>query len=241
MKREIIDKSLLPQFYKFLIEKELILEYDDRKKSIRAFDPLNKDVQLIKLRLPIDHSFKNESNEIVFTSPIQEYVILVVQSGMACLGLFKDFKNSNHKVFRAYMVRKQQGKSQIKHLKTKGKSRAGSRVRLAETLEFFEEINTRLQKYFKENKIDFIAYQVSELLLPYFYGSKIVTPFDKKDSRLFKIPIHITQPTYEAMMALNQELLKAEIGFIAKGEEIWASFNAENQKDFSKRMEDDNW
>ena len=49
------------------------------------------------------------------------------------------------------MVRKKRGVSQIKHLKTKGKSRAGSRVRLAETEEFFENINGRLQDYFEEH------------------------------------------------------------------------------------------
>jgi hypothetical protein len=241
MKREIIQKLILPHFYKFLKDKGLLLEYDQIKRTIRVFDPADKEVQLIKLRLPLDLSLDLDTAEIVMYSPIKNYVILVIQSGMACTGLFKDFQNINHKVFRAYMIRKKQGKSQIKHLKTKGKSRAGSRVRLAETLEFFEEINMRLQKYFEENRVDFIGFQVSELLQPYFFGSKIVTPFNKKDHRLFKIPAHIHQPTYETLLSLNQYLLKAEISYHPGGEELWKMFLSNTLTTNSKSIDEDNW
>lgn len=139
------------------------------------------------------------------------YVILLIQSGNCAMGYFENGLNLEHKVFRAYMVRKKQGKSQIKYLKTKGKSRAGSRVRLGETVEFFENINGRLQEYFEEHRVDRIAISCPKILIPYLFNSKVATPFDKKDERLLKIPRHIHTPIYDVMMDTNKFLLKGEL------------------------------
>lgn len=127
------------------------------------------------------------------------------------MGYFEDGENLHHKVFRSYMVRKKQGKSQIKHLKTKGKSRAGSRVRLGETIEFFENINERLQVYFEEYEIHRIAISCSKILIPYLYNSKVATPFDKHDERLYKIPKHMHTPIYEVLLDANKFLQKGEL------------------------------
>lgn len=139
------------------------------------------------------------------------YVILLIQSGSCAMGYFENGINHNHKVFRSYMVRKKQGKSQIKHLKTKGKSRAGSRVRLGETVEFFENINERLQEYFAQHQVHRIAMSCSKILIPYLFNSKVATPFDQRDSRIYKIPKHIHTPIYEVMMNANKFLLKGEL------------------------------
>jgi len=139
------------------------------------------------------------------------YVILLIQSGNCAVGYFENGINLDHKVFRSYMVRKKQGKSQIKYLKTKGKSRAGSRVRLGETIDFFENINERLQAYFGEHQIHRIAISCSKTLIPYLFNSKVATPFDKHDPRLFKIPKHIHTPIYEVMLDANKFLLRGEL------------------------------
>ena len=139
------------------------------------------------------------------------YVILLIQSGNCAMGLFENGINVDHKVFRSYMVRKKQGTSQVKYLKTKGKSRAGSRVRLAETVEFFENINERLQAYFRGHEIQRIAISCSKTLIPYLFNSKVATPFEKDDSRLFKIPKHIHTPIYEVLLDANRFLLRGEL------------------------------
>ncbi|WP_186757873.1 hypothetical protein [Echinicola salinicaeni] len=165
----------------------------------------------LQIRFPIYwHSAKDQNrNQLDQTN----YVLLMIRSGIATVGYFENGENMDHKVFRAYMVRKKQGKSQIKHLKTKGKSRAGSRVRLAETLEFFEDINERLQYYFDEFRVDKIGLSCATTLIPYLFGSKKATPFDKDDSRLFKIPKHIANPTYEALLDTNKFMLQSEIQY----------------------------
>src|SRR5690606_30110708 len=80
-----------------------------------------------------------------------------------------------------------------------------------ETLEFFENINERLQEYFKDYEINRIALSCSKTLIPFFYNAKVSTPFDKKDDRIFKIPKHVHTPTYEIMMEVNEFLLKGEL------------------------------
>ncbi|WP_017731912.1 hypothetical protein [Nafulsella turpanensis] len=163
-------------------------------------------------RLPLtlsSHSIEIGGGEME-VKPDAKYIMLLIQSGHCAMGFFEGKKNLDHKVFRAYMVRKKQGKSQIKHLKTKGKSRAGSRVRLAGTVEFFENINERLQSYFDNFQIDRIAISCSKTLLPFLFNSKVNTPFEKNDERLYRIPRHVHVPKYEEMMEVQKFLSRGE-------------------------------
>jgi len=181
--------------------------YDQEKHRLIITDQNQNELVYFRLPLvlppPDQLSFGKEK-------PVN-YIILLIQSGSCAMGYFENGINLHHKVFRAYMVRKKQGKSQIKHLKTKGKSRAGSRVRLAETVEFFENINERLQEYFQQHEVHRIALSCSKILIPYLFNAKVPTPFDKKDERIFKIPKHIHTPIYEVMMDTHKFLLKGEL------------------------------
>lgn len=183
--------------------------------------------ELVYLRLPIVIPPPDE-----FSSPEEKqvnYVVLLIQSGNCAMGYFEDGINIDHKVFRSYMVRKKQGKSQIKYLKTKGKSRAGSRVRLGETVEFFENINGRLQEYFEEHRIDRIAISCPKILIPYLFNSKVPTPFDKRDERLLKIPRHIHTPIYDVMIDTHKFLLKGELIYEDAHQEIVDELLGEEQ------------
>ncbi|MDX5438806.1 MAG: hypothetical protein LPK03_16525, partial [Pontibacter sp.] len=173
--------------------------YDREKHRLALLDEAGN--ERLYFRLPITVP----APETAATAQVN-YVILLIQAGNCAMGYFENGVNLNHKVFRSYMVRKKQGKSQIKYLKTKGKSRAGSRVRLGETAEFFENINERLQEYFQEHEVHRIAISCSKTLLPYLYNSKVATPFDKHDPRLYKIPKHIHTPIYEVMLDANRYL-----------------------------------
>lgn len=163
-----------------------------------------------RLRLPITVGVRNG---VVDANQTPKYLMLLVQTGSASIGVFEGENCLEHKVFSAYMVRKKQGVSQIKHLKTKGKSRAGARVRLAKTLLFFEDINTRVTRHFKENEFDRIAFSCSKILMPYLFNAKIATPFDRKDERIYRIPKHLHQPTFEVMLGMQRFLNKGELIF----------------------------
>ena len=188
-----------------LLEADLATSYDFEKHKLSW---LQEGVEF-SFRLPIT----------LYASPygdfdperIVTYLMLLVQSGSASVGVFQGEDCLSHKVFSSYMVRKKQGKSQIKHLKMKGKSRAGSRIRLASGNEMFENVNERLQKHFSEQQFDRIAFSCSKILLPYLFGSKVETPFDKKDERIFKIPKHLHQPNFEVMLGMQKFMNQGEL------------------------------
>jgi hypothetical protein len=180
-------------------------EYD--KHRIILLDSFQN--ERIYLRLPLVFPPPDQLTDLP-EKPVN-YIMLLIQSGNCAMGYFENGRNMNHKVFRSYMVRKKQGTSQVKYLKTKGKSRAGSRVRLAETNEFFENINERLQEYFAAHQVHRIALSCSKILIPYLFNSKVATPFDKRDDRIYKIPKHVHTPIYEVMMDTHQFLLKGEL------------------------------
>ncbi|MDX5481817.1 MAG: hypothetical protein LPK07_09045 [Hymenobacteraceae bacterium] len=190
-------------------DKSIPVTYDQEKHRLALLDGAGN--EQVYFRLPI--TFPPPGKDLSITEAHTNYVILLIQAGNCAIGYFEDGLNLDHKVFRSYMVRKKQGKSQIKYLKTKGKSRAGSRVRLGETAEFFENINGRLQEYFEEHEIHRIALSCSKTLIPYLYNSKVATPFDKHDPRLYRIPRHIHTPVYEVLLDANKFLLRGELIF----------------------------
>ncbi|WP_215226116.1 hypothetical protein [Echinicola shivajiensis] len=211
-------------------------EYQPQRNTLILSDGDEKKLQIrlpVYWHSPTDHN-KNQLDQT-------NYVLLMIRSGIASIGYFENGENMDHKVFRAYMVRKKQGKSQIKYLKTKGKSRAGSRVRLAETLVFFEDINERLQYYFNEFRVDKIGLSCATTLIPYLFGSKVATPFEKDDARLFKIPKHIPNPTYEALLDTNDFMLKSEVQFDSSLKELIYGFIEKNSPQSNSNEEEEDW
>lgn len=202
-----LSREMSGQVLQKIREMGLPTVYDGEKHRVTIIDPQQN--ELVHFRLPITFPALDKPG-LLPDKPVN-YIILLVQSGSCAVGYFENGINREHKVFRAYMVRMKQGKSQVKYLKTKGKSRAGSRVRLAETVEFFENINGRLQQYFTGRQIDRIALSCSKILIPYLFNSKIATPFDKRDARIVKIPKHIENPIYEILLDTNKFLLKGEL------------------------------
>ena len=75
------------------------------------------------LRLPLPVTLTKLGKEIELDDLDLTYIIAIIQSGSAALAYCEGLQIIEHKVFKAYMVRKKQGKSQLKYLKTKGKKR----------------------------------------------------------------------------------------------------------------------
>lgn len=213
MKNILLDSDKTVQTFNTLLSSGLQIEKTSKKRKIIFKNTNQESIATLRLSLTIDLDENlNKLKKIEFLN----YVLILIRSGQASVGLFENGELLDHKVFRAYMVRKKQGKSQIKYLKTKGKSRAGSRVRLAETLEFFDAINSRLNSYFDKYRIDAIGLSCATTLIPYFYGGKENTPFNKTDNRVFKIPIHTDTPTFDALLHVNKFLNKSEFELISE-------------------------
>ncbi|MEO9964214.1 MAG: hypothetical protein ABJF11_00405 [Reichenbachiella sp.] len=198
--------NLFDQPFPDLLERirnsKLAYGYDYRKHVIEL--GLGSQESVGYLRLPLHMSLQSD----LFLQPDPSRVLyLSIESGNAAIIVMESKSAVYHTTFSAYMTRKKQGVSQIKYLNKKGKSRAGSRVRLASTIEFFENINTSLTKLLDEYQIDRIAMNCSPTLIPYLYNSKVTCPFDKKDDRLYKIPLHIQQSNYTQLEKAIKKLM----------------------------------
>lgn len=161
------------------------------------------------IRLPLHFSL-NEQLSVITDEAHVLYVSL--ESGYAAISMMEGEENVYHTTFGAYTTRKKQGFSQVKYLNKKGKSRAGSRVRLASTLEFFEKMNMTLTELLETHEVDRLALNCSTSLIPYLHQSKVKCPFEKNDLRLYKIPLHIPQSNFTNLEAAIRRL-KAPVLF----------------------------
>jgi hypothetical protein len=226
---KLLSKDASADFLKIIKETGMPYAYDYAKHKITISDKSGNETIGFRLPLTLSPGITNHNDD-----PLN-YIILLVQSGNCAVGYYENGKNIDHKVFRSYMIRKKQGKSQVKYLKTRGKSKAGSRVRLGETIDFFENINERLNEYFEDFEIDRIAVSCSKILVPYLFNSKVKTPFDKRDPRIFKIPRHIHTPIFEVMTDTNKFLLKGELIY----EDVQQPIVNDLLKDLFRTVEED--
>lgn len=187
--------------------------YDFKKHAVLLEDEEQNNIGYVRLPL---HLTLAESLSITNEETLTLY--LSIESGNAAICVMKGRENLYHTTFSSYMTRKKQGFSQIKYLNKKGKSRAGSRVRLASTLDFFENINTTLSELFEAYEIERIALDCSTALIPYLHQSKVTCPFDKRDSRLYKIPLHIPQSNYSNLNSAIKKLIAPTLFYDDKNE-----------------------
>lgn len=176
----------------FLPKKLLLQGSNSAGKVVWSFRP-----PLLFPRMAQDETWAHYMEQV--SEDLPNYIILLLRaSGNASIGYFEQGKMLNHKVIRKYMVRQKQGKSQLKHLKTKGKSRMGSRVRLQETIEFGQEINQKLWDWETEGA-ERILVSSSIDVWNLLFSVEPLPPFEKRDVRLRKIPYHIHNPTLDEL------------------------------------------
>jgi len=182
------------------------ININEKKHQIDFFDSERN--LAVKIKLPWFLPPLVNLNELKYylknveESP-QYYMIILIQAGHSALGTVVNGKILKHKVIEKYMVRKKQGKAQISYLHSKGKSRAGSRIRLTQTVEFFEEINQRLIEWLAEQEFGRILISCPVRLWGMLNQSKIRPPFEKKDPRILKIPMDVKVPKYQVLLHVN--------------------------------------
>jgi hypothetical protein len=133
------------------------------------------------------------------------FLLVLIQAGHSAIGFSAGGELLQHKVIKKYMVRGN-GRAQVGYLETRGKSKAGSRVRLANTVSFFEDINGKLAEWEVADSAARIFYSCSEKLRPLWFGSKVAPPFDRDDPRLQKVPHDVQRPGLEELVKVNRSL-----------------------------------
>lgn len=192
----------------------------DSKAYIAKFDKNFIEISIytdsIKLSLPKNYLYENcTSIHDLYQLLSQNYFVLLMTSGQAALGQFDpEGEILQHKVIRKYMIRKSQGKSQIKHLKTKGKSRLGSRIRLNQTQKFFHEINSKLQQWQLDSETNIIYLSCSIPLLSFWKKTTHYEETMNQDNmQIFKIPYHISGLTFEKLLYMNKLIHQTSLSF----------------------------
>lgn len=229
---QIISKQFALDLISDSVNKEMKLIFDRKKHQLQIED--NQE-WLAKIYLP--WTLEWSESQGFCENQDSHYSLVLIRAGQAVAGYFHRGILLDHKVFRAYMVRQKQGKSQIKHLKTKGKSRAGSRIRLAETVQFFEDINERLTSYADQFPIDLWGISCAKTMWPFFFSSAIEPPFSPKAENLIGLPFHISQASFEELKATGELLQKFHLILSEKGNSKLTNQNDKN----SGKKNNENW
>ena len=181
-----------------LLEEEADVRAEGHEISWTSDEGSAGSLKLSLLFPSIDDEFEDYVRSLETDMP--SYAVILMRAGSASLGFYERGELRAHKVIRKYMVRMKQGKAQLTHMKTKGKSRAGSRIRLRESLEFFEEINEKLREWFEGfGDPQLIFYSMPVTFKSLWFGSDVAPPFSPDDKRLTHIPIHVHQPDHEEL------------------------------------------
>ena len=140
-----------------------------------------------------------------------EHLVILMQAGAAALGWWSEEALIRHKVLKTYVVRGK-GRAQTVYAKTKGKSRYGSRLRLQLAQKHLVDINERLEQWWdEEGPADRIFHSCPQRTWPELFATKPVPPFEQRDARLVKIPIHVHVPNLEELERVRRRLLRGRV------------------------------
>ena len=187
-------------------KRQVIICVDEKEEKLFEFRPPLPFLPMLSQEITMLDFISKEN-----ISTIPTYTILLMQAGAAALGFFEEGEVRLHKVIKKYMTRRKQGKAQINYLNTRGKSKAGSRVRLANSVRFFEEINEYLTDWEEYEPPEKILISCPPRLWGLLFQAKVPAPFPKDDPRIVRIPMDVHIPIHEELLRVNRFSLKGEL------------------------------
>lgn len=132
------------------------------------------------------------------------YAVVLIQAGASSMGVFEDDDCVAHKVIRRY-VKRGQGRAQTTHLKTKGKSRYGSRLRLKNAKRQLVETNEKLRSWWEDlGEPEQVFASVPVRTWPELLATAPPPPFAREDC--IKIPYDVHVPDHEELLRVKRLL-----------------------------------
>lgn len=131
------------------------------------------------------------------------HALLLLRAGASALGVWHGHELLRHKAFKRYVVRGS-GKAQPTHLKTKGKSRYGSRLRLQNWERLLGETSERLHTWWREIGPParmFVAMPVR--LRAEFAAADPAPPFGMDDPLVRAVPFHVHEPDHAELLRVH--------------------------------------
>lgn len=125
--------------------------------------------------------------------------VLLLQAGACAMGLWRDGRMERHKVIRKYVVRGT-GRAQPGYLKTRGKSRYGSRLRLRNARTLLEETNAKMGSWWEAEGGFARAFASCPVRLwPELFAADPAPPFPRRGFHT-RIPMSVKVPSFEELL-----------------------------------------
>lgn len=138
-------------------------------------------------------------------------LVLLLRAGAMTFGCWSDGELVQHKAVRKYVVRGT-GKAQGTHLKTRGKSRYGSRLRLQNWRSLLAETNQRLRDCEDQfGPFDRVFYGVPIRVLSELFEADPPPPFERDAKELQRLPMHVHRPDHEELLRVRAWLLRGRV------------------------------
>lgn len=192
----------------------------ERDQKGKKFIEMNNGVISYEFIPPFIHAANNQTPEdylFYFPQEPGKHLVLLIQAGAAALGIWENLELREHKVITKYMVRKKRGKAQMTYLKTKGKSRAGSRIRLRKGREFLIEIHEKLWEWKDAiTHCDQLFYSCPIRLWSEFFLAKTPMFLERKDERWKKIPLDVRTPRFKELNHIYYVMSHGTIHYYSK-------------------------
>ena len=137
------------------------------------------------------------------------FLVLLMQAGAGSYGLWQDDQVITHKTLRKYVTRGN-GKAQTTYLKTRGKSRYGSRLRLRNANLFLTETNEKFNDWWGEHgPWDRVFFSCPVRMWPELFKARPAPPFEKQNA--IKIGMDVRVPSFEELQRVRTFLGRGRI------------------------------
>ena len=136
--------------------------------------------------------------------PLQ--LLLLLRAGAMAFGCWRGPELVQHKAVRKYVVRGS-GKAQSTHLKTRGKSRYGSRLRLQNWRSLLTETSERVRACEEQlGPFDRVFHAAPVRVFSELFDARAKPPFSRDDNRLQKVSMHVHRPDHAELLRVGRWL-----------------------------------
>lgn len=141
----------------------------------------------------------------------RRHVVALLQYGAMAMGYWDGASLVRHKAEKRYVVRGN-GAAQVTHLRTKGKSRYGSRLRLQNWQLLLADVTERFVAWWEElPEPELVFLAMNPRAAAALWQAEPPPPFPRDDPRIRRVPRHVHVPDHEELLAVERFLASGEL------------------------------
>jgi len=141
-------------------------------------------------------------------------IILLLRAGVAALGYWRADALLQHKVVKKYVVRGR-GRAQPSYLRSKGKSRHGSRLRLRNARALLQEVNGRLEHWWRQEGPAEVFYSCGVRLWADLRQAPVAPPFAAGEA--LKLPLDVRAPSHVELLRVRRLMSRGSVEWLDGG------------------------